>query len=80
MSCACKGKEGILNCLLPNFLIIITKKNYVGSPIFLAQVILTDGDLLTLANMKHNLERNRLNYDDELLKEAGEAQSTVSMK
>ncbi|CAE6124196.1 unnamed protein product [Arabidopsis arenosa] len=40
------------------------------------KVILTDGDLLTLSNMKLNLERNHLNYDDELLKQPGEAQST----
>ncbi|VVB15271.1 unnamed protein product [Arabis nemorensis] len=40
------------------------------------KVILTDGDLLTLANMKLNLEMNRLNCDDELPKQPGEAQST----
>jgi hypothetical protein len=44
------------------------------------EVILTDGDLLTLSNMKLNLERNHLNYDDEFLKQPGEAQSTVSVK
>ncbi|XP_023637219.1 protein-lysine N-methyltransferase EEF2KMT [Capsella rubella] len=40
------------------------------------KVILTDGDLLTLSNMRLNLERNHLNYDDELLNQPGEAQST----
>ncbi|KAH0923537.1 hypothetical protein HID58_023555 [Brassica napus] len=40
------------------------------------KVILTDGDLLTLSNMKLNLERNHLNYEDELLKQHGEAEST----
>ncbi|CAH8357145.1 unnamed protein product [Eruca vesicaria subsp. sativa] len=40
------------------------------------KVILTDGDLLTLSNMKLNLERNHLNYDDELLKQPGEAENT----
>ncbi|KAF8105490.1 hypothetical protein N665_0157s0073 [Sinapis alba] len=41
------------------------------------KVILTDGDLLTLSNMKLNLERNHLNYEDELLKQHGEDESTV---
>ncbi|CAH2044547.1 unnamed protein product [Thlaspi arvense] len=41
------------------------------------KVMLTDGDLLTLSNMKLNLERNHLNYDDELVKQPGEAQSTL---
>lgn len=41
-------------------------------------MILTDGDLLTLSNMKLNLERNHLNYEDELLKQHGEAESSVS--
>ncbi|XP_018484308.1 uncharacterized protein LOC108855094 isoform X3 [Raphanus sativus] len=40
------------------------------------KVILTDGDLLTLSNMKLNLERNDLNYEDELLKQHGEAESS----
>ncbi|CAN8265375.1 unnamed protein product [Cochlearia groenlandica] len=40
------------------------------------KVILTDGDLLTLSNMKLNLERNHLNYDNEFLKQHVEAQST----
>ncbi|KFK26476.1 hypothetical protein AALP_AA8G254000 [Arabis alpina] len=40
------------------------------------KVILTDGDLLTLANMKLNLEMNHLNSDDELLKQPGETQNT----
>ncbi|RID59650.1 hypothetical protein BRARA_F02866 [Brassica rapa] len=40
------------------------------------KVILTDGDLLTLSNMKLNLEGNHLNYDDELLKQHGEAESS----
>ncbi|KAL1214896.1 Calmodulin-lysine N-methyltransferase [Cardamine amara subsp. amara] len=44
------------------------------------KVILTDGDLLTLANMKLNLERNHLNYDDESPKQPGEAAHTTRVK
>ncbi|XP_010546668.1 PREDICTED: putative uncharacterized protein DDB_G0277003 [Tarenaya hassleriana] len=42
-----------------------------------SKVILTDGDLLTLTNMKLNLEVNHLNYDDDLAQQSGKAQSTV---
>ncbi|KAL0890785.1 hypothetical protein Bca101_014768 [Brassica carinata] len=44
------------------------------------KVILTDGDLLTLSNMKLNLERNHLNYEDELLKQHGEDESTQRVR
>lgn len=46
--------------------------------VHLMQVILSDGDLSALSNMKINLELNQLSAETDVLKRFGEDPNTVS--
>lgn len=76
MSERCTGF--FIGLILGYYTIVVKVSQQFLCAIVFQQVILSDGDLSTLANMKFNLELNNLNVETDML-QRNEDTSTVSL-